>query len=112
MVGRALQRGLPWAIHFGMTYRGIYRDGVIVPETSLRLPEGAEVDITVRAKRKARKGTKRPGSKRRTSADKKIDLFMMGFGILKNDPSVKGKSTAAVARELRKRAVGDRFGRR
>lgn len=83
-----------------MTYRGIYRDGVIVPGGSLDLPEGARVDFnivrprsSVNGKRAARGTRKRRPA--RMSAAQRVEAFMQGFGILRDAPEFKGKSSAA-----------------
>lgn len=94
-----------------MTFRGVYRDGVIVPDELLRLNEGARVDFSIR---KVSAAEKRPvGRARKPSRSKAVEqrvaAFMQGFGVRKNDRTDKGKSSAVIARELRSRAMGDRF---
>lgn len=111
----------PQAYSSHMTYRGVYRDGVIVPESSLSLPDGAHVDfdyVRSRAKQSDSKakvtrvmsspaqGSKKP---RRATAKDRVGAFMQGFGIMRREPTWKGKSSAAIARTLRKRAMGERF---
>lgn len=53
---------------FRITYRGIYRDGVIVPEESLSLSEGSHVDFNIldaRSKTKKKTAMRPPQSVRK-----------------------------------------------
>lgn len=107
----------PRRVHFRMTFRGTYRGGVIIPGGSLDLPEGARVDFSIlRSSAPSEKKKPRPGVQRaskrppaRMSAAQRVEAFMQGFGILRDAPECKGKSSAAIARDLRRRATGARF---
>ena len=87
-----------------MTFRGVYRDGVIVPGGEINLPEGTRVEILVartkRSRKVVRKAKKKTKTKRMT-AEQRVAAFMQGFGISRDRPDWKGKSTQEIARELR-----------
>ena len=94
-----------------MTFRGVYRDGVIVPDELLQLNDGERVDFSLR---KVSGGRKRPLARTRKSpssksAEQRVAAFMKGFGVRKGDRSIKGKTSALIARELRTLATGSRF---
>lgn len=98
-----------------MTYRGVYRDGIIVPTDLLDLPDGARLSFSIMpqksgsgSKRKAaprRKGSKKKSS-RMTSVER-VAAFMKGFGVSREVPEWKGKSTGEIARQLRTAALGN-----
>ena len=98
-----------------MTYRACYRDGIIIPSGDIELPNGAMfsfniVDSKPAAVRKyKKKASKKSGRKSpsQMTADERVSAFMAGFGILRDVPEWEGKSTVEIARELRKRALGN-----
>ncbi|HYE62659.1 MAG TPA: antitoxin AF2212-like protein [Phycisphaerales bacterium] len=104
-----------------MTFRGTYRNGVIIPEEGATLQEGDTVEIQVRSRRattpkKARSGLGGPRKCRTSKAAKKLnaskrmtgkqrlELFLQSFGMWKDKPEWKGRSSADIAREIRSRA--------
>lgn len=104
-----------------MTYRGVYRGGVVRLEGEVDLPEGSVVEVS-RAGRTSRKRTaseqrranaegkaaaaywKRLTSKRMTKAQR-LAAFEAAFGAWKDRPEWEGLSSAQIAAELRKRAA-------
>ena len=85
-----------------MTLRGTFRDGVIIPEQSVGLRNGDEVEIVRRDRAKGSRT--KPPAKKRGAAQKRLDDFMSAFGSLRDKPEWKGKTSAAIAREIRARA--------
>jgi hypothetical protein len=92
-----------------MMFKGVYRDGVVVLEDATGLRNGQPVDVV--ASRTARKGA--GGRKVKPSARKqKADAFLALAGLWKGRPEWKGMSSVEIAAELRRRAMGERHGRR
>jgi len=88
-----------------MTFRGVYKDGIIVPHEELHLSNGAEVDMNVvrdRRVAKSRAAKKTTGNKlakkpiTKKSATKKI----WGAGIWSHRTDIK--NTAECAARLRR----------
>jgi hypothetical protein len=107
-----------------MTFRGIFKDGVIVPGTDLGLRNGAEVEFELLRSRggdaagrraRARKRAPRRGAARVTSskltAAQRVALVLKFAGDWKKRADWKGRSSADIAAELRRRlARRDRNG--
>jgi hypothetical protein len=95
-----------------MTFKGIYRDGIIILEDATGLRNGTVVEVTRPAKRTkavakpVAKGKKKPATRRKRSAGSVADW--PAFGIWKDRADWKGKSSAEIARELREKALGHR----
>ncbi len=91
-----------------MTFKGTFRDGVIVPEQTAGLRDGDVVDIRVRrltATGKPRKKTRsRPVGKRMT-AEQRLAAWRAVVGSWEDRPEWKGKSSAQIARDIRARAA-------
>lgn len=102
-----------------MTLRTVVRDGLIVVNTHGEIPDGTPV-VIMRDDRPRRSVKKAKGPAKRTAKKKaaragvrpKSDPIMKVFGMWKDRPEWKGKSSAEIARELRERALGHRSGRR
>jgi hypothetical protein len=102
-----------------MTYRGVYRDGVIVPGDALDLPEGSRFTFSIHGKAdgpapKTKKKVRTKSRKKTPSQmtpEERVALFMKGFGISRDVPEWQGRSTQDIARELRTKAMG-KWGRR
>jgi hypothetical protein len=93
-----------------MTYRGIYRDGAIVLGETLDIPNGTPIEFDVlRRSRTKRRVAKKPSSKKskRMTAEERVAAFMKGFGVSRDREEWKGRSTADIARELRRKAAGN-----
>lgn len=105
-----------------MTYRGIFQNGVVIVENADGLRNGTVVDVqpakrSTKSKRSVRpqrsaavrsrpaKKTRRKGRARKAVGDP----FIESFGLWKDRPEWKGKSTLEIAAELRRKAMG-RFG--
>jgi hypothetical protein len=100
-----------------MTFRGVYRDGIIVPSADPDLPNGTVVRWTSdsRAKQSSRavgrsksRSNARPAGKKMTKAQR-IAAVMQAFGMDRDRPDWKGRSSAEIAADLRRRALGGRF---
>jgi predicted DNA-binding antitoxin AbrB/MazE fold protein len=98
-----------------MTFKGTFRNGVIIPEEEVALREGEVVEITRPPLRKrkpaSRKAvarglpTKKAGGKpTRMTAKRRLEVFLSAFGSMKNKPEWQGRSSAEIAREIRTRA--------
>ncbi len=112
-----------------MTYKGIYRDGIVTLLGDVDLRNGATVDVNLRGKAKPQPRRKssaaRPKSKKLTSAritaksrssawnrmlqtkmtkKQRIAAVLAARGTWKERADWKGKSTLQVAAELRARA--------
>jgi hypothetical protein len=92
-----------------MTYRGVYRNGVVVIDGEVGWPDGASVEVRPAARR-AKRGSNqraRPTSKaKRKPSEKKVDPIMALAGIWKDRPDWRGLSTLQVVAKLRERASG------
>ena len=103
-----------------MTYRGVYRDGYVRLEGDNDLQDGARVEVSLEPDsrlprtaaerlRAAAEGKaaaallKRLTSKRMTKAQR-LAALDAAFGMYKDRPDWKGKSTVQIAAELRVRA--------
>ncbi len=102
-----------------MTYRGVYRDGVVVLQGDVALQEGEAVEVnTARPNRatiavpnkkslrsdapaKRTRGTKA----KKTQSRKKVQ-DLAAFGIWKNRAEWKGLSTLEIMAQLRTRSLG------
>lgn len=100
-----------------MTFRGIYRDGVIVPNSEPGLSNGTVVRCTPAAKpqRKAPVKTaaqtrKKSGSRaektRRMTKPQRVAAVMQAFGMYRDRPDWRGRSSIEIAAELRQNALG------
>ena len=88
-----------------MTYRGIYRDGIVTFRGEVDLRNGVSVDVNVAQREKGNAGrTTRPQTKPRKRAksgkSSSPNDTLTGFGIWK-DRWPKSMSSAEVARKLR-----------
>jgi hypothetical protein len=98
-----------------MTFRGVFRNGVIVPQEGMSLPNGTVVDIRAgkqgRRQKPATKATSRSEAlkQKRSRKTREDEPVLEGFGMWKNRADWRGKSTLEVARELRRKAMGDRY---
>ena len=100
-----------------MTLRSVVRDGMI--DVNGEIPDGTPVRIVRddkprRSAKKAKAPAKRTAKKKATRAGvkPKSDPIMKVFGMWKDRPEWKGKSSVEIARELREKALGRRSGRR
>lgn len=97
-----------------MTLRSVVRDGLIVVNTHGEIPDGTPVvilrdDQPQRGGKKTKPPAKRAKKKKARGATKpKADPIMKVFGMWKNRPEWKGKSSVEIARELREKALGHR----
>jgi hypothetical protein len=97
-----------------MTYRGVYRDGVVIIQGDVSLRDGAQVEITETRTARTPSTTKKPRekkvtAKRRTTTRKRDPLDGL-IGFWKDRPDWKGRSSIAIAAELRDKALGRRRG--
>jgi len=113
------------AIQLGVPYQGIYRDGIVRLDGDVDLRNGSRVEVNV--VRKARKSpAAKPAARARASkakskrplsgwdravatankmTNRERNASIMAFcGVWKDRPDWKGKSSARIAAELRKRA--------
>jgi hypothetical protein len=93
-----------------MTYKGIYRDGMVTLLGEVHLRNGDAVDVNLRGKsgsrRKAsasRARTKKRARTRMTKAER-LAAVLAARGTWKGRPEWRGKSSAEVSTELRRRA--------
>lgn len=99
-----------------MTLRSVVRDGLIVVNTHGEIPDGTPVvilrdDQPRRGGKKAKPTAKRAKKKARSAAKKPL-RDLPAFGIWKDRPEWKGKTSAEIARELREKALGHRSRKR
>lgn len=112
-----------------MTYKGVYRDGIVIIQGEVDLQNGATVDVNLRSTARPQTRRKPPSPRadakkltsaqiaalfrssawdlmRRTKMTKKqrIAAVLDARGTWKGRPDWKGKSSARVAAELRTRA--------
>jgi hypothetical protein len=87
-----------------MTFRGVYRDGVVIIDDPSGLRNGAVVEVIQPARVASGASTKVRRKKATTKKGK--DPLLALAGIWKDRPEWKGKSTLEVARALRKKAMG------
>jgi hypothetical protein len=90
-----------------MTYRGVYRDGIVVLQGDVDLRNGAPVDVkpvpSGRASARPRAASRRSPSAKAGSRNTKVAQHRLpGFGMWK-DRWPKSMSSADIARELRER---------
>ncbi|MBX3403252.1 MAG: hypothetical protein KF699_07570 [Phycisphaeraceae bacterium] len=100
-----------------MTLRSVVRDGLIVVNTHGEIPDGTPVvilrdDKPRRTGKKAKSAKQATTKKKARSAARKPLRELAAFGMWKNRPEWKGKSSAEIARELREKALGHRSGTR
>jgi hypothetical protein len=95
-----------------MTFRATVRDGTIVSGDAQYLPEGTELRVSVVNKRPSRtpvrtRVKKKSSSRKKTmTVDARLAILEKSFGISKDRPDWKGRTTQEIARELRERASG------
>jgi hypothetical protein len=95
-----------------MIFKGIYRDGIIILEDATGLRNGTVVEVTRTAERAkaatkpTAKSKKKSSTRRKRSGGSVADW--PAFGIWKNRPDWKGKTSVEIARELREKALGHR----
>jgi hypothetical protein len=84
-----------------MIYTGVYRDGIVLLDGDVDLRNGARVEVlptrrigATKAKKRAAKGTRAKSS---------ADPLLKFFGMSKDRADWKGRSSAEIARELRRR---------
>lgn len=90
-----------------MTFRGVYKDGIIVPHEELHLSNGAEVDFNIVRERrvaKAKTAKKTTGKKaaKKTAAKKTAVKKIWGAGIWAHRTDIK--NTAEYAARLRRQS--------
>lgn len=94
-----------------MTYRGIVRNGRILVDID-DLPDGTSVEITPIKRPSSKKSKKKKATSRRrkplsgSARRKKKDPFESIFGIWKDRPDWKGKSSLEILAELRAKSLG------
>ncbi|CAG1010952.1 hypothetical protein PHYC_03965 [Phycisphaerales bacterium] len=81
-----------------MTYRGVYRDGIVILQGDVDLRNGDTVEVN---SARARKPARRAPTKTRKTA--RVSERLPAFGIWK-DRWPKSMSSAQIARELREQA--------
>jgi hypothetical protein len=90
-----------------MTFRGVYRDGVVILDDHEGLRNGAVVKVT-----RSTRGRKATGKAKTTTpkrgAKKAKDPLLALAGIWKNRAEWKGKTTLQIVQELRRKALGGR----
>ena len=91
-----------------MTFRTVVQDGLIVVNTHGALPDGTAVDVVPARRARPRKGESRKPSAGSKSPKKKRLRDLAFFGMWKDRPEWKGKSTLEIAAELREKALGRR----
>ncbi len=104
-----------------MTYKGVYRDGIVIIQGDVGLRNGSIVDVNLRAQTKqpARtSGARKPKASRdidslfkqnswdqlhRNKMNKKerMAILLASRGVWKDRPEWKGKSSAEISTELR-----------
>lgn len=103
-----------------MTYRGIVQNGIVIIENPDGLRDGTVVDVQPAGRRakKSRDLQPRPAASAPNRSAKKAkalksrarrasgDPLFEAFGLWKNRPEWKGKSTIEIAAELRRKAMG------
>lgn len=112
-------------VSLGMTYRGIYRDGYVRLEGDVDLRNGTPVEVfslrETRARRVSSKARRAKASRvsrkseweramaraKKMTKKERMAAVMAAAGAWKDRPEWKGKSSAEIATELRKRAVGE-----
>lgn len=92
-----------------MEFRGTFRDGVVIPDRTDELRNGDVVRFVPEKKKVIKpSATASTRAKRvregKAAAKRRLDAFMSAFGCMKDRPDWKGRSSADIASELRKRA--------
>jgi hypothetical protein len=91
-----------------MTYRGVYRDGLVILEGDVNLRNGDHVDVNLRGSsgsaRAGRAKSRKQVSKARVGKGRAqpVHPLIALAGIWKDRPEWKGKSSVEVVAELRK----------
>ncbi|CAG0997522.1 hypothetical protein PHYC_02659 [Phycisphaerales bacterium] len=96
-----------------MSFKGTYRDGIVYltgngSEVARRDGERVEVTPLRRPRKSAGPARARPASKtkKRLTKAQRLAAFDAAFGIWKDRPDWKGKTTLEIVAELRKKAMG------
>lgn len=91
-----------------MEFRGTFRDGVVIPDQTDGLRNGDVVRCIPERKKNKPSATAstraKPSRAGKAAAKRRLDAFMSGFGSMKDRPDWKGRSSADIASEIRKRA--------
>jgi hypothetical protein len=90
-----------------MTFRTVVRDGLIVINTHGELPDGTPVEVVrTRSGHKSVSAPRRQVKKTKAPAKKKPIRELAFFGMWKDRPEWKGKTTLEIQKELREKALG------
>jgi hypothetical protein len=105
-----------------MVYRGTVQGGVVVLSDPGALPEGTAVEVRPKRGAKVRgkvkpvagrsdsvTGRSRKAPSRAGASGTPSLKPLPGFGMWKNRADWRGKSTLTIARELRRKAMGERY---
>jgi outer membrane protein assembly factor BamB len=94
-----------------MSYRGVYRDGIVVLEGEVDLRNGTTVEVNpARGKGKGRR--KVSSTPRRDRKAAQVHPFIALAGLWKDRPEWRGRSSVEIVRELRRRSPSTRARRR